>query len=523
MFSIVVLETRKGETASDPAFMNGRKRIELKTLPDWTFGVCRYLVELEKLAPAIEVFKNSSTWSLGGAPLILGEMASVAPQFVPPDATEPTALNRLLKNNFWNGAYVLEFFDNTKSNLQFFFEHPPRLQELSEKVQVYVPLGLAGMADRLGNIVIQLPSTVLMNQFRKGVNHEGFLAEVAWHPEAPARPLRAITSMEFDNVLCGYGSAQLQSNSADIRTNDSSGENRHLIWDDQNQLILAASGRLYYIGAFSISSTSSDPEPRVFSAVEDDGRLAPQRVMLSAPPSNRSVIGEPNRHTYREWTRRRIYKDEEERLAVERRFVQYAPELGDHANSHAKAVDDIRLLINKHGAGGVWLWDPYLSARDILDTLFYCIHSGAQLRALTDGQEPPSPRPAMETKPRVRAYFRRKALRQLAQHRGASGPTLKFIKNQRTTLAKAAGNCRGLALEYRIRTGNAGLRFHDRFLIFPNADGQALAWSLGTSVNSVGKAHHILQRVDNGRLIVDAFLRLWNQLHKSEHLIWKTP
>jgi hypothetical protein len=80
-----------------------------------------------------------------------------------------------------------------------------------------------------------------------------------------------------------------------------------------------------------------------------------------------------------------------------------------------------------------------------------------------------------------------------------------------------------LSLEYRIRIGQAGFKFHDRFLIFPRIEEPPLAWSLGTSVNGVGKAHHILQRVDNGRLIMDAFAELWDQLTGSRHLIWKTP
>jgi hypothetical protein len=61
-------------------------------------------------------------------------------------------------------------------------------------------------------------------------------------------------------------------------------------------------------------------------------------------------------------------------------------------------------------------------------------------------------------------------------------------------------------------------------LIFPaTADRGALAWSLGTSVNSLGKQHHILQQVDDGQRIMDAFLDLWDRLNGPEHLIWKTP
>jgi len=82
----------------------------------------------------------------------------------------------------------------------------------------------------------------------------------------------------------------------------------------------------------------------------------------------------------------------------------------------------------------------------------------------------------------------------------------------------------GLRLEYRVRRGPAGFGFHDRFLIFPRSeDSPARAWSLGTSVNMLGKEHHILQQVDDGQLVADAFEELWKELIKPEHLIWKRP
>ena len=87
----------------------------------------------------------------------------------------------------------------------------------------------------------------------------------------------------------------------------------------------------------------------------------------------------------------------------------------------------------------------------------------------------------------------------------------------------AKGNFYGLQLEFRIREGGAGWGFHDRFIIFPRAQGQALAWSLGTSINSFGNEHHILQKVAHGEPIAQAFKDLWEQLEETRYLIWKTP
>jgi hypothetical protein len=195
------------------------------------------------------------------------------------------------------------------------------------------------------------------------------------------------------------------------------------------------------------------------------------------------------------WTRRRMYREETSRLAAERRFVQYKPKPGGQAEEHARALGDIRLLIQRHGEDGAWIWDPYLSGTDILKTLFFSPRFGAELRALSSAADIP----------------------------GDEISGVSYVERQRGVLESAKGNLQGLRLEYRARTGQAGWPFHDRFLIFPRAETGALAWSLGASVNSLGKQHHIVQRVDDGQLVCDAFVELWDQLDGPDHLIWKSP
>ena len=181
-------------------------------------------------------------------------------------------------------------------------------------------------------------------------------------------------------------------------------------------------------------------------------------------------------------------------MAAQRRFVQYKPQQGREHETHEKALDDLRELLRLHGRQGAWLWDPYLSADDVLRTLFYAPHSNAELRALTAGYEP---------------------------HASATGRS--FADTQRDVFAAAQSNLRSLRLEFRMKSGTAGWAFHDRFLIFPNTNAGTLAWSLGTSINSVGRQHHILQQVDDGQLIATAFEELWDELDEPEHLVWRAP
>lgn len=388
--------------------------------------------------------------------------------------------------------------------LQPLFDEPRRLQELSEEVRKWIPLSLASLSDRLGNFLVQLPVTVLMSKFRRSQNDDGFVVDIAWHSKATPRTLRANCDLKFDDVVIGYMSSAIQSSRTLLPMPTGRGLHRGVIWDKEHQVVLADTGSSAFINTISFGINIVDPEPRVFLTKQKDGSIKPCRINLLNQPI-KSVVGDPESDANGGWTRKRMYTDEVARLAKERRFVQYRPVEGKQQDEHERALEDIRLLINSYGQSGAWIWDPYLRAHDILETLFHCKHSGADLRALTSAKEVP-------------ADFFQKSEEQ------PSKTKLDFIDEQHAELENSKSNWQGLRLEFRAKRGSVGWGFHDRFLIFPKSDDRgALAWSLGTSINSLGFAHHILQRVDDGQLVVDAFLELWNQLDKPEHLVWKKP
>ncbi|WP_412478506.1 VPA1262 family N-terminal domain-containing protein [Azonexus sp. IMCC34839] len=498
VLTVVVLEDRAQDLLQEFSFLNSGKRIELPSLKGWNFGVARYTKLLSELEPTLQHLDENSAWRLSGKSLALGDMAAIAPQFVPPDASESAQLNQVLKNNFWNGSYVLEWFDTDKQNLQDLIRTPHCLQELSEAMHRYVPISLASISERLGNLIVQIPVTVIMSDFRKIAN-QGLVVEVAWHPKAASRKLHATATMEFDGAICGYSATEIVSSETTLPAYyDSSGLNRLVLWDAENQVVLAASGPLAYLETLSMRSGIIDPEPRVFTITRSNGAVESHRIGIQQHYFSNQP-GEVNDQTPKGWIRRRRFSAETLRLMKERRFVQYHPKQGKRDEERQRALDDVRFLINRYGEYGAWLWDPYLSAIDILDTLFHCTHSDADLKALTALQVPSS-------------------------SEGKSRKLLSaLLKEQRAILDNVDSNYRGLRLEYRTKGGSAGRGFHDRFLIFPDTQQGTLAWSLGTSINSLGMEHHILQRVDNGELIKEAFLDLWDQLSQPEHLVWKKP
>lgn len=80
----------------------------------------------------------------------------------------------------------------------------------------------------------------------------------------------------------------------------------------------------------------------------------------------------------------------------------------------------------------------------------------------------------------------------------------------------------GIRAEIRCQWAEYGYSFHDRFLMVLSADkNKPFVWSLGTSVNSLGNKHHIIQSVEHPQMIVDTFEELWDDLSASECLVWK--
>ncbi|WP_430702212.1 VPA1262 family N-terminal domain-containing protein [Mesorhizobium captivum] len=326
-------------------------------------------------------------------------------------------------------------------------------------------------------------------------------AEITWRPPVEPRPVTIAARMRWDGLLTG---ATVNENVGGVGPVALDGHRQPVeteMWDTQTGTLIGATTPTSTIKRIELRTHVISHEPRLFSCPDADGALGPARVMLLA--SSLTKVGEPATQDANFWRGRRQDLEEKQRLDQTRDFVQYRPAPGS-LDERVRALDDLRFLINTHGSQGVDLWDPYLCAEDILQTLFWCQHAGAPLRALTDGRDPPQP-------------ARSCGLPVAASQRPS------FADRQKIVLTQNSGNRERLQLEYRIRSGPKGWAFHDRFLIFPNGEAGPQAWAIGASINSAGKAHHILQRVSNPSLIAGAFQDLWSALDEAKHVVWKSP
>lgn len=494
----------------------------------WNIGVARYRISLQALVDAVNRFSQTGEWKTGKSPLQVGTLAPVAPQFVPANSYQEHPWNRVLKNNFWEGAHVLELFDTSKSYVRFLLDDSRTLTKLAELVRPYVPIGLDGLSDRLGNVLVQLPITVISTGVRGSPEGDPTVT-VAWHPLVQPRPIRVSSEIYEDSTIEAFDSIAVASGAASLKLHSPGGGARTHIWDDQNRVLVGATPETAFITSVALSMhpivAGQEPVARHFLQPGADGSKEPQSVVLRRTEKPH-IIGSTPQRPREPWRSARIFAESLTALQGRKEFVQYGKVTG---TGRAEAFDDIRWLMTEHGTHGAWLWDPFLSADDLLRTLFFCPHDGAELKALTSGAQAPAgsegsdeDRPHKPQKESGWAIWKVRFSKFWRKLRSREAPKQSWEGKQAARLDVTKGNCQGLNLEFRIRKGSAGWSFHDRFIIFPKKDGPAVAWSLGTSVNSLGRQHHILQKVSNGELIANAFLDLWDKLDAPEYLIWKT-
>lgn len=525
-FTLIVAEPELPPNEPSETVALNEKRIEIKG-SEYKFGIFRSRVSINYVIEVIEEFNKTGEWKIGEKPICVGKLEAVVPQFVHADFNEPHPWNGVLKNNFYDGSHILELFDTTKESVRFLLKDSRILSELSRKISTVIPLNIDGLSDRLGNVVIQLPVTVISTGARGSTNGD-INIQVAWHEKAVPRPLRITCEIYEDSTIDALdsktiGVPPLKPDDTVFKLRSPVGGARTYVWDDENKVILSASPVQTFVLRLGISQRIIGlgvPEDikREFTIPTKDGTSSFEKVELKYIPETQ-FFGSSAERPREPWRSERIFKLSSRHLMDSKEFVQYGKFTG---LGREEALSDIRWLLEKHGSLGAWLWDPFLDAKDLLQTLFFNPHRSSDLRALSNGNTPETPEGDEED-----ADVEQHASMAIS---GSEGAQLKHEidsshvwKNEQYDLLNAhSGNQEGLRLDFRMRRKGSGWKFHDRFLIFPQNNGRALAWSLGTSVNSLGSSHHILQKVSNGELVQNAFLDLWDNLESEYYSVWKT-
>lgn len=506
VFSIYVAEPGARPEAPKQTFLN--KPWRLKGVPDWAFGITRRPVDASVLLESIERYGREGVWIPPDQPeLKVGTLTAAPAMFCPSDSHTEVPLNGVLKNNFWAGSYVLELKDEAKSTLNDLTDNDRPFDELCESIIKVLPLHLGRVPDRLGNVLFQVPSSALIAKFRRRPGQPVEL-HLAWNPDVPQRTVVGEYRVEHDGIISSLARFNFPAGPRHLEIPPNSGDLRFSVWDTEKQVVLAATAvRRAPDGKGSVESTSSVrmEQPRCFQATGPADKCETHTIPLWESDGGTRVVEYP--HPNVDWVARRELKARMKQLVASKRFLQYGTGKAAHDVERQRALEDLRHLIKVLDTGAIYLWDPYLSANDILNTLAFCESTGTELRGLTSSK--PSKLGSVDdndddgTDPGVISC--REA----------------WIKRQQDQLNNAFTGPSHMKLEFRMSWGIQG-GFHDRFLIFPGLGRhRTRAWSLGASINHIGSEHCIVQEVAYPEPVLDAFLGFWNQSSKAEHLVWK--
>lgn len=466
-FNIFTLIVFEDTTQCESEEFITQKLESFKQRKDLKWGIKKRIISLEKVRSIFNDLKNEGLFKITDE-ILTGQLQFSNKQYIQPnDSFISPQLNNVLKNNFHTGSHLIEGFDNTKENTRFLLDNPELLNDFSEKVSQIIPISIGSLSDRLGNVIFQFPINIFKIQvLTLGIN-EGFQLDFAFNPRLEKEPaLQVIAKTTLDNAVLDCVVQDIKNNTPVLMNTHEAVELK--VFNKENNLIVYKNS-FVTVKNIVISSGIVNPQNRFFSVGDKQYRISVTHARLP------NTIGEQD-NKQSNWIYNRKYDQELKGLEQSKSFIQYKRASKD------KAINDIRELINQHGRDGVYLWDPYLSALDIKNTLYFCKSTNVELKAIT------------------------------AKKGCKSSDVNEFKKDDKEYLL--------LNLEVRKQSGNHGDKFHDRFLIFPLE--KPKVWSLGTSVNSLGKDHHIMQEVQHAQHILNAFNELWEELNHEECLVWKS-
>ena len=459
--------------------------IKLNADKSLKFGVFKRIVSIEDFVNIISDLVTTEANKDDGNKLCYGHLKAIPPVYVPSLEQGKNEFLGLLKNNFFGGSHLFEWFDESKEYVAPLIENLIALDELSRKLPEKLPIKIGTHSDRLGNIIVQIPcAAVAFTIERKDKQSHQLLSNLAVSPYFSGEVnFSGIFWREQHGSIIDFQKIPLAVGRNIIPFQQINGRGYYTIWDESNQIICAGGEITFFLEQVNFSISMQEQIQRIFKL--HDG--TEQRIDICIQTSQ-SHIGN-NAKDYRYWVSNRLLKIEKHDLHNSLKLRQFKRDM------RQEALDFIRELIKKYGKNGIYLWDPYLNAKDLFETVFFSPSANSPIKALTGLKIAPQENKTSSYKADL-ANEINQAIRQ------AGWLNLTFVNADRSKVGD----------------------FHDRFIIFPQAiDEPVRAWSLGTSVNSLGKSHHIIQEVEDGQIIADVFEEMWDQsINDEDNIIWKS-
>lgn len=446
-------------------------------------------VSIDDAVLLYEKEKRDSSWQQPNCPeLSIDKLRALPLAFLPIFPSPP--LSHGLKNPHRTCQYVLELFSEQKSVCSILNEKE-RLA-IAQWVSDYLPIDLQLLSDRWGNIVFQFPVTIFKLSERGAGDGIHLHFHVAYHPLIVNSPplLKISSTSTIDQTIVGQGvsrgNAEYYFHNAGCTEGEILTQVRRM---DDDLLLYEERAGLMQQMIFDMNMANREKRNVILPLKEGTTPTTYDVEVVSRHQTKAGNSSEP----WQTWIRQRNHQESVKSLVQNRFFIQYG---SDGQSERDKAISDIRQIIGRYGGNGVYLWDPYCTGEDILQTIYACPFTNVPLKVITS--------------------YSKKIRNGINQNSESEKDTVDKInsyadwKESLNDDLRHGGNHLGIQLEVRCQTGQNGWKFHDRFLLFPSSP--PMVWSLGSSVNQIGYSHSILQKVEHPQPVIDSFNLLWDKL-----------
>lgn len=477
----------------------------------------KVLITKEKIArdSVLDILQNaaeSQTWEWKEDKALLDDVFPMDLQFIP--ETDPTGSKTsdstlvpielaLYGSNFSGGYYLCELF-SAKTVLAKSLSTDDNRKIQDEINKAKIGFNLESLFDRIGNIVCKIPMDIIRHKPVKLSPERGIAGRFILENSC-TEPLECVLQiiLESDHTIIETRVEEMVfSEKGEIREysiDPNRYSNRIILSNKKSGIIYYSAVRDYSFGSnyyamitppqFGIQSSLK----RIIVIDGQDKEIELTNIAGIGEVSIEKEIFEIEKRQHK-WMTEYEYKHH-----FFRSFV-----VGQENEAIQTVIDICNDRDLFWDLEEVWLVDPYLSADDILKTVVYCGKYGISIKCLTH----------------IAAINGNRETRTETTTEGESLFET-TVSRYNGILKNALGKQTDLKLEYRTVAGMTGISFHDRYLILKCGLNKSRAWSLGISVNSLGKSHHIIQIVQSPMDVIDTIDTIWNQSLREECLIFK--
>lgn len=469
---------------------------------DWKLMIGEEVLPVELFLPFWDEC-TSGGFKNNGLEILLDSTFPTPLKFVP--STDPTGgrynlyipiEQHLYGSNFMGNYYLLEMFSK-KEKLKSIFSDKDieKISTCIENLKIGFKFNI--LKDRIGNVLCKFNVETIIDKPKSLGATRGISVEFKRDPRLTEDHSYAVKiEQEFDKLTYDFRVFDPFdfNNIIDIPPNQFN--NKIMLWDKTTGLILFSMILDYRV---SVGYDSLILPPQwLISATTQSRKLYFEENTEEIHFSNQTAIGDI--YTFVEPYEIQKYRQREKDRFLKERLELISYESGNHK----KAIMDIRNIINNShllwDLEEIMLLDPYLSVDDIINTAFYCKKKAISIRA-------------------VCCFSDIHNNSQTTEISNASDYEC-FKQTASDKLKRVLGENTDIKLEYRSVRSSKGKPFHDRYLIMRYSVNQYKVWSLGSSINSIGNRHSIIQIVSTPSLIADVFENIWYDTNYDECIIF---